>query len=153
MKICLGVNDVPYTNSKDGVTTAQVANWLEEKYGIIAQLVAQKETEIRDHLESNLQKSLEEMLAGLPVRDPFGTGTSLIARDMRNWLSLQEVEKVGIPGVPTRAALMGVSSRSKSGLKGVSMKQFEKGVRRGKRRPSFIDTGLMERNYRCWTES
>lgn len=152
MKIHLGVNDVPYANNPNGATTAKVAEWLEEKYGILGAFVARKETQIVSHLESGLQNSLEEMLIGLPVRDPLGTASSLITRDMREWISLQEVERVGIPGVPTRAALLGLSSRFKSGLNGVSMAAFKKGVRTGRRRPSFRDTGLMERNYRCWSE-
>jgi len=48
------------------------------------------------------------------------------------------METLGYPGVPTRAALMGVNSRLKK--------------RRGKRRPSFRDTGLYQASFMAWVD-
>jgi len=50
----------------------------------------------------------------------------------RNFLDKREIEGMGVPGVPTQAALLGLG-RNKS--------------KRGQRRPSFVDTQLYKRSF------
>jgi len=51
---------------------------------------------------------------------------------------MKEVEKLGIPGVPTKAALRGVNHRLKHPYR-----------RRGAR-PSFVDTSLYMSSFKAW---
>ena len=57
---------------------------------------------------------------------------------MKQFISSGEMEKLGYPGVPTKAALMGVNHRLKK--------------KRGPRRVSFIDTGQYQANLTNWVE-
>ena len=150
MKIQLGVVEQKYTTGT--ASTSEVANFLETKYGILGAMVQKKAPDIQRALEGSFVKGFEEVAAGLPQRNVYAGGLSQIQAMMKQWLSTQEVERVGLPGVPTKAALDGVSHRFKSGLKGVTMAQKRKGVRKGQRRPSFIDTGLMQASYRAWID-
>lgn len=150
MKLHLGVTDQVYRDKN--LSTAEVAQFLENKYHILGEFVAAHSEDIQRIIESSFKAAIEEMASGLAARDPFGTATQAIAVLMRNWITKQEVETVGIKGVPTKAALEGKSSRFKSGLNGVSMKQKAKGVKKGLRRPSFYDTGLMVGSYKVWVE-
>jgi hypothetical protein len=58
-----------------------------------------------------------------------------------NFLALQEVEKLGIPGVPTQAALKGISHRLKHPYR-----------KSNPRRPSFVDTGEYMRSAAFWID-
>lgn len=162
MKVNLGVVDQKYGGVKQTasgkrisgskLTTGDVAKILESKYGILGAFVDKHAKDIQSSLETSFVRAFEEMAKGLPSRSVYGSAEQDIQVLMKRWLSTREVERVGLKGVPTKAALDGVSSRSASGLKGVSMAQFKKGVRKGKRRPSFIDTGLMQASYKAWVE-
>ena len=79
-------------------------------------------------------------MMGAPVDagSPFAAGESQIENRFKQFLSLREVEKLGIPGVPTKAALAGVSHRFKG--------------KKGGRRPSFIDTGLYQASFKAWID-
>lgn len=132
----LGVLVQYYRNG--GKTTADVARILEEKYGIFA-----AHFEHRGHIyghafETSLDGALEALLMGKAV-DPFARAMDIIERDFREFISSQGVERVGIPGVPTKAALMGVSHRRKHPY-----------ARSNPRRPSFRDTGTYSSSYRAW---
>ena len=58
----------------------------------------------------------------------------------RHFLSQKEMDSLGVPGVPTKAALAGVSHR------------FKHPYAKRAPRPSFIDTGLYEASFRAWVE-
>lgn len=137
MKLFLGTNVVLYSNG--GVTTAQVATWLERRYGILGSFANVKGGKIAKAIEKSVSDTIQDIASGAPRRPLLAAACPEIEEMMRDWLSSQDVEKQGIKGVPTKAALGGVSGRFKSGKK-------------GSRRPSFIDTGLMQRNYRAWTD-
>lgn len=148
MKIELGVIEQPYATGS--LTTADVAAILERKYGIIGTFVDVHARDLQRILERSFVNAFEDMVNGLPGRDPYASAFQEIQMMMKRWLSTQEVERQGIKGVPTKAALDGRSSRFKSGLNRVSMKMFKKGVRKGVRRPSFIDSALMQASYKVW---
>lgn len=121
-------------------TTGDVATWLENRYhvmGIFYQLYSKP---IGEAFVQSLEGTVESLMMGAPVQqNPFGTVTNFIQDWFRRYLSEGEIEKLGIPGVPTQAALHRESARLKAGKK--------KG---GPPRPSFIDTGLYENSFVAW---
>lgn len=144
----LGVIDVPYQKRRSGkakrtaatVTTGDVAEWLENRYQPMETFYQQHEQEIADQLTQSLVDATESLMQGAPLTaDPFGAATSQIEDSFKQFLSLQEMDKLGIPGIPTQAAKEGRSSR------------FKKGKGRGPR-PSLIDTGLYQSSFKAWIE-
>lgn len=148
----LGVIDQPYSFSenvgkvktgknkgKSNVSmTGDVAEILEEKYGVMQFFFDRYEKEIMASLEEGLQGAFESMLMGAPVNEqPFAAGCSEVEDMFKRFLEAKEMDGQA-NGVPTKASLMGVSHRFKS--------------KRGPVRPSFIDTGLYENSFKCWVE-
>lgn len=132
MKISLGVYDVPYVDA-EGITTGDVAEILEEKYGLLGDgFVPAHQNDIAQAIAEGVQASIEAMIAGTTI-DPFAGACADIATLMKRFLTTQEAERVGLPGVPTGAAIEGVNRRLK--------------LKRGPRRPSFIDSSLMVTSY------
>ena len=141
MKLLLGVDDVPYTYGSSATTTGDVAEILEGKYGVIGSFWSHHQQEGADALAEGMKGSLESLLMGAPpTLDPFGSGTSKIETLFRDFLDRKEIETYGIPGVPTQAALKGVSHR------------FKQPYKRRPPRPSFIDTGLYQSSFRARVE-
>src|ERR1019366_9125915 len=111
----LGVIDLPYTVSKRSVTTGDVAEWLEKKYHVMEVFYRQHEGDVARDVEKSVAGALESLLLGAPPSiDPFGAGTSKIEDGFKQFLSSREMEGLGYPGVPTGAALAGVSHRFKT---------------------------------------
>lgn len=162
MKLHLGVIDLPYSyhqkrqerankrRKKKGLppvnnklpTTGDVAGWLEDKYHIMELFHEENRDFINGALEQSLQGTLEDILMGAPIQNhsPFAEGTSEIEKRFKQFLSGREVERLGIPGVPTQAAKDGVSHR------------FKKKANKKGPRPSFIDTGLYQSSFKAWVE-
>lgn len=151
MKIALGVIDQPYTDTADkvridnsrpriskSVTTGDVAEMLEAEYSVMGHFVDLHMPEIAKSVENSLAGQLESLMMGAPVsNDAFGTAMGEIETLFKfTYLDKEEIAQTGQAGVPTQAALNGVSSRFKSGKKG--------------RRPSFIDTGLYQASFKAW---
>jgi hypothetical protein len=135
--IHLGVSDIPYTDGTQ--TTGDVAEILEDKYHVMQVFYEQHKEDVAADLESSLSGQLENMMAGSPPPNkPFGSAESAIEDRFRRFLSEAEMDKLGYPGVPTAAALAGVSHRLK--------------IKKGSPRPSFIDTGLYESSMVCWVD-
>lgn len=136
----LGVLDVPYAR-KGGKTTGDVAEILEAKYGIICAFWQRNR---QDYLDALVGGSVEALEAKLQGRSPRGSTKSTLERmrhDFRVFISQRQVEQVGLRGVPTEAALKGISHRFKHPY-----------ARRNPRRPSFRDTGLYEASFRAWID-
>jgi hypothetical protein len=53
----------------------------------------------------------------------------------------QEIESMGLRGVPTKAALKGINHRLRHPYR-----------KSNPRRPSFVDTGLYVASFRAWME-
>lgn len=149
----LGVVDIPYSqapgaahrytraNAKKGVTTGDVAEWLEDKYHVMEVFAETHNEDLAHDLEESLAGALEDLLVGAPAgADAFGSATSKIEDRFKQFLSLKEMDALGYPGVPTQASLRGVSHR------------FKRPYAKRPPRPSFIDTGLYQSSAKAWVE-
>ena len=156
----LGVMDVPYAydqtaaeskrNAKRprkpgpraSTTTGEVAEILEAKYHVMETFYALHQDEIADTLMHTLVASFESLQLGSPgaAAQPFEEAVSYIEQEFKDFLSSGQMEKLGIPGVPTKAALAGVSHRFKHPY-----------AQRGPR-PSFIDSGLYQSSFKFWVD-
>lgn len=132
----LGVLDQPY--DLNGITTGEVAQILEDKYGVIAAYWRVHEAENTTALEDSVAGAMETLLMGGRIVDPWARATGVIETGFRRFISSMEAEQVGIPNTPTHAALMGISHRRK------------RAYVRGRRRPSFRDIGLYMASFRAW---
>ncbi|ECJ1123323.1 hypothetical protein FNA32_11145 [Salmonella enterica] len=129
----LGVIDVPYED--ENTTTGDVAEYLEEKYQIMQTFFDRYSNDIADLMTNDMAASLENMMAGAPpARDPLAESMSRIHDLFVAFLDNTEMN--GLPGVPTRRALKGISRRFKN--------------KKGPPRPSFIDTGTYQDAMRAW---
>lgn len=129
----LGVIDIPYED--ENTTTGDVAEYLEEKYQIMQTFFERYGNDIADLMSNDLAASMENMMAGAPPsNDPLAESMSRIHDLFVAFLDNQEMD--GMPGVPTRRALLGISKRFKE--------------KRGEPRASFIDTGTYQAAMRAW---
>ena len=143
----LGVIDLPYSDTP-GVTTGDVAKILEAKYGVMAAFYRRHKTEIQQAIKASLQGQMRSVMVGKPLNsDPFARACSQIDDMFKEFLSASKIEGMGIKGVPTKAALDGVSHRFKKG-KNKGKKRRGNGVRR----PSFIDTDTYQAAEKSWVD-
>lgn len=160
----LGVNDVPYTSAgavtprrvvhrrnRAGMTetftapaqgaemTGDVAVWLEHRYHIMEIFFELHQDDIAEALTESMSGALDNLLMGAPsTGNPLDAGLLVVENLFRKFLSEREIEFLGFPGIPTMAAKLGVNHRLKQ--------------KRGAPRPSFIDTGLYQANFRAWID-
>lgn len=142
----LGVIDLPYQpsegKSKDLPSTGDVAEMLEKEYGVMRSFVDAHIGDIGDDLTESVTGAIEQLLIGGDApENPLAEGFSNIEERFRCYLESQEVERQGIPGVPTKAAKAGVNHRLK-----------KPNARENPRRPSFIDTGAYENSFKIWSD-
>lgn len=138
-----GVLVQPYrsrSKKAGALTTADVARFLEDRYGIMATFYRVHGKDVATALEQSLGGALESLLMGQRV-DPWGRGMQAIQQEFRDFISSKEAERVGIPGTPTQAALRGVNHRLKHPYR-----------KSNPRRPSFRDTGLYMTSFRSWVD-
>jgi hypothetical protein len=133
----LGVIVQPYSNSRRGLTTGDVATFLENKYGVMGAFFRVHGEDMAEAVEQSLTGALEALAMKQQI-NPWGRGMQMIEREFREFISSREAENVGIPGTPTKAALRGVSHR-----------MMHPYARRG-RRPSFRDTGTYLNSFRAF---
>lgn len=144
MKLNIGVIDYQYTGNEKAVTTGDVAQILEKRYGVLTGFAVQHLQDMADDMAESYAGALETLMMGGPSGNPGQAATAKISSRAKLYLSSMEAERVLSPGsgkfpVPTHAALMGINHRKKQ-------------PRTGKRRPSFIDTGMYENSLIAWTE-
>lgn len=162
----LGVIDIPYSDkqaatvvqhweamkrgkpltksaARASVTTGDVAQFLEDRYHVMEVFYEEHQAYILAMVEMSVKAAIERLRkTNQPETiDPFGAAISEIENRFKRFLSLGYVENVGIPGVPTKAALKGVSHRRKHPY-----------AKSNPRRPSFIDTGIYENSFKAWVE-
>jgi hypothetical protein len=131
--------EMRHSPAPSAVTTADVARWLEDKYHIMEVFYEEHKGMVTAALEAASIGTLEAIHTGAPLDfSIFAEGAGAIEERLRKFITSQEIEEVGIPGVPTMAALEGVSHRFKS--------------RKGNRRPSFVDTGLYVKSLKVWVD-
>ncbi len=139
-ELVFGEVKVPYDNKSGTADTVEVARILEGKYGLFTAFYTRHKAEITELLVDSLAGALENLHMGAPTNgNPFDASMQKLQGMFRQFLFTAEIESMGIEGVPTQAALNGVSHRKKK-------------RRYGHRRPSFIDTGTMELAFRSWVE-
>ena len=134
-KLVFGVNDVPYVGP-GSVTTGDVAEILEARYGIMQFFFDEHNADVVAALDDVMRDRLDNLLMGAPVPDTlFQEGDLSEVEDaFRRFLDAKEMDG-RVPGVPTQAALRGVSHR------------FSKPYAKRPERPSFIDTGQYQANF------
>jgi len=143
--LCLGVNNIPYDNSNK--TTHEVAEYLEDHYGIIQKFYDLNESEISEDLATAMADALEDFANGnplLPIDLIMSENLGERAEKFRDFLDTGEVERVGIPGTPTKRSLQRISLRFKA-----------KKTRKGKKsisRSSFLDTLFYRNSFKIWIE-
>lgn len=158
----LGVTDIPYswgqkkaggisaakamqaakkgTGTGGGVTTYDVAVWLEKRYGVMEMFLDLRSKEIGAAIENGLAGAMETVMMGGPSQ--AGTAFASAGSEMEDLFktALSSEAFNGLKsGIPTRAALRGVSHR------------FKRPYVKRPARPSFIDTGLYQSSFRVWT--
>ena len=154
----LGVLDIPYaydqeTKTKKGkvrkkkkkitksTTTGEVAEYLENKYGIMEAFFDEHEEAIIEAVSESLAGAIESIATGAGAgNDPYAAATYGINEMFRKFISNSEVEGV-VPGTPTKAA-----------LKGVAHRKAHPYAKANPRRPSFVDTGLYEASFMSWID-
>ncbi len=132
-------------NAGKPTDTGQVAEFLEADYGIM-QTFAREDVHGKDivrAVEDSLESALNTLLTtrSSKVALPWVAASAEIESAFRDFIDSREVERVGIPGVPTQAALAGVNHRLKHPYR-----------KTNPRRPSFRDTGLYVRAFRAWVD-
>ena len=122
------------------MTTGDVAEILEAKYHVMEIYWSLHEAQIAADLEESLSGALETILMGGPAQaHGFEGALSKIEDGFKQMLSQRELDGLGYPGIPTKAAQAGVSSRFKSGY-----------TKNRTPRPSFVDTSLYMSSFRAW---
>lgn len=154
--IHLGVIDMRYTSEDDAITTGDVASILEKNYALFTGFAISHMDSMADKLANSYAKALETMVMGGPAGNPEAFAMSQISSDMQKYIWSQQAERVLAPGskghpVPTRAALEGITHRFKDPELGTSKSKRKLG-RKGARRPSFRDTGMLENSLRAWMD-
>jgi hypothetical protein len=129
MKLVFGVHNERYGD--DPVTTGDVANRLEDRYHIMETYVSRN--------KKMIAKEVMEEILGTKGRRTLHPMDAL-QKGLKQAISNREFD--GLPGVPTKAAQMGVSSRFKNG------KRRGKSKVSGVPRPSFIDSGIFQNAIR-----
>jgi hypothetical protein len=154
MILHFGVVDLPYAHTPPPQgrrkkkaaagtqTTGDVAEILEAEYHVMEHFWNLHSADVIHDLEGSLQGALHSVLMGSPVPpSAFASAESAIEDRFKRFLSDKEMDALGFPGIPTQAALRGVSKRHKRSR-----------ARRGPR-PSFIDTGLYQASFKAWVEA
>lgn len=137
--LVFGEIKVPYDNKAGTADTVEVAKILEAKYGLFTAFYTRHENDIKQLLIDSLSGALENLhVGGVAPANPFDASMQKLQGMFQKFLYTSEVEQMGINGVPTQAALDGVSPRFKG--------------KKGPRRPSFIASGTMELAFRSWME-
>lgn len=125
--------------NKPVITTAEVAQALEDRYHVMAVYVETNRDDIMAACVHGMEGSLEDLFAGSPPRDPFAGLSQEVADGFKVWLGLGLIESAGIEGVPTKAAQERKSLRFKAKVG-------------PNERPSFVDTGAYEAAMTTWVE-
>ena len=147
MKLHLGVMDGSHGDTE---TIADVAQYLEDKYDVMQNFFNLHEKEISEDFAKSFAIAMEDMMSGLPVGNPFNSATSKTEARFQKFIDLAEIEKMGIEGVPTQAALDGVRSSLKK-KKEIKGRNYRSKVR-GTRRQSFYDTGIYMNSFKAWID-
>ena len=145
MKLKLGVVEVPEPN---GNTSYGVGKILEEKYTLFSSYVEMHHKDIENELCEALVGAFETYQAtGHIAKQPFDAAGQELSLGLKKFIYNEELAGK-VAGVPTQAALEGITTRKV----GRGKKSKFKRTRTGIRRPSFIDSGIFEASTKVWIE-
>ena len=113
---------------------------------------------IAKELAEDAGRALINMVNGNPPSEPFANSTAEIDNKFHYFITSSEVEQVagkfGEQGIPTQAALDGLTLRT---AQGKTISKVRKGQKfkkvQGARRPSFIYSGVFEASLKTWIET
>ena len=132
MILHLGVVDAAY--AEDGETTGEVAQYLEDKFGVMQTFFDMNSGYIADRIENSLAGSIETLvMKGSPQEDIFASGMSDVEHRFREYITMQE------HGIQLKSEAQG--SRFKMQYKKVKAKKI-----------AFVDTGLYRRSFKAWVD-
>lgn len=139
-----GKAEAPPTKKGGGAkTTGDVAEILEDKYHVIEFFYEDLGGElIAGALENSVLGAIESVVLGAPVDSirPTAEAEGEIEAAFRHFLDQREMDGHA-PGVPTAASVAGVNHRF-----------LHPYAKSNKSRPSFIDTGLYQANFKAWVD-
>ena len=145
MKLKLGVIDVPEPN---GNTSYGVGTILEKKYTLFSSYVEMHHKDIEHQLCEAIVGAFETFQAtGHVAKKPFDAAGQELTLGLKQFIYKEELAGK-VAGVPTQAALEGVTPRKVGRGKRAKFKRTKTGVRR----PSFIDSGIFEASTKVWIE-
>lgn len=122
-------------------TTYDVARILEARYHVMEVFYESYVPEIAQDMANAYAGAIETgIMRGRLPENPAAQGLGKIKKRFNDFLDQSVMEGMGIPGVPTLAALHGVSHR------------FKHPYAKRARRPSFIDTGLYSASFLAWVD-
>lgn len=136
-----GKADAPRGGSNTNtITTGDVAEILEAEYHIMEIFADLHEDIVVKAYTDAMEGALQNLVAGAPPTiNITAQAETDIENRFRQFLSNREMDATATSGVPTKAALDGVSHR------------FKHPYAKRASRPSFIDTGLYQANFAVWT--
>ncbi|WP_431290403.1 hypothetical protein [Burkholderia cepacia] len=136
----LGVIDVAYTGAgaKPGVTTGDVATFIEDEYHVMRIFLEMYEEEIGELLANEVAGEIESLAQGKPVRGlALDVSTGKIGELFRDFLDAREWKSAS--GQAIAAADEGVNHRKKRPYAAENPARAE-----------FVDTGLYQASFRAW---
>lgn len=151
LKLKLGVVEVTEPN---GITSYGLGKILEEKYTLFSSYVEMHQKDIEHELSEALAGAFETFVAtGHVAKNPFDAAGQELTLGLKKFIYQEELAGK-VAGVPTQAALEGISTRTMSGKTPTKVRKGQKfkRVKTGVRRPSFIDTGIFEASTKVWIE-
>ena len=128
------------------VTTADVAQFLEDKYEVMGTFAKIHGQDIGDALAQSMVGALENLELGAPLsQNVFGEAESKIEHMFKTFITMGEMDGL-VPGVPTQAAKDRASGKRRSSR----MKNKRRG---GNAKPvSFVDRALYVNSFKSWIE-
>lgn len=151
MKLKLGVIDVP---EPEGGTSHSVGVELEKNYQLFSRFADYDMPNIVKDLEESIKGGLETYcITGQLPKDMFAASSAETEHRLHTFITEGTVETLGIPGVPTKAALEGRTLRTKTGKQIRKVKkgqEFKEII--GKRRASFVYSGIFEASLKVWVD-
>ena len=129
---------IPQQQYGQGKTVGQVAEALENKYGIVEAFFGMQEDYIVDNFEAAYANGLDSGMSG--GQWDVAWDPAPLQPKFRRAISTRQFDGV-LRGVPTKASQGGVSHLRKD--------PFKKGA---SPRPSFMNTGMYMRSFSAWLE-
>jgi hypothetical protein len=142
----LGVLEFPYAE-KGTVNTGDVAEILEDKYGVMEVFSELHHEEIENALVDSVSDAIENIMNGAyESNNIYGDAEGAIEKIFKlTYLDNEEMAGL-IDGVPTQASLDRRSLRFKDKISKNKKKLPTK-------RPSFIETGLYQSSFKAWVDN